>query len=142
MTYRPRKKALQGLSYEKASCFGMPHFGATYRSKNVNSNQLNPGALCAFCHRPATNSHHEPPKSNGTLWLNGIPLKPALIALCGSGTTGCHGKRHARKITIKWEWKRDVYSILWWSGLFLAAGFKPHDPKLYQYGGWVFSWDK
>lgn len=45
---------------------------------------------CRLCERPATNTHHLLYRSHG-----GDDVPENLIPLCGSGTTGCHGKIHA-----------------------------------------------
>ena len=60
----------------------------------------------------------------------------ALIALCGSGTTGCHGKRHVGKVEITWEWFDEADAERWWSGELLSHGYAPHDPMLYELGRW------
>lgn len=71
---------------------------------------------CVVCGRPATNKHHEPPKGIGGIGKKGI--EPPVISLCGSGTTGCHGMRHAGKIKFRWhknrwEWKAYIGGV--WS---------------------------
>lgn len=141
MTFTPSASLLHGLSIEKASLYGMPHIGARYTAGDANAYRLEQGAVCAFCGRPATNAHHEPPKGTcpyfalQTEWGLFV-LKPALIALCGSGTTGCHGARHGGRVKIAWEWFDDVNAEAWWSGWLLAHGYVPHDPRLYDLGQW------
>lgn len=144
MTYTPKAKTLGGVPYGVAACFGMPHIGAYYLHDNADSNKLEHGAFCAVCGRPANNSHHEPPKGAGgryrqfTMYSDWgmFILKPALVALCGSGTTGCHGARHNGNFRIEWEWFDDTYAEQWWSGYLLSHGYVPHDPKLYELGQW------
>lgn len=46
------------------------------------------GQLCVLCKQPATNPHHVVPKG-GPHYGDDVPEN--LVALCGSGTTGCHG---------------------------------------------------
>ena len=65
-------------------------------------------------------------------------LKPALIALCGSGTSGCHGARHLRQIDIEWAFDTEEYERRWASGYMLAHGMTPHSERLYGYGCWHF----
>lgn len=137
------RSLLNGVSFETASLYGMPHYGAYYAGNGINTNKLYPSTLCACCRRLATNSHHEPPKGKGHAFvLHGHVLKPALIALCGSGTTGCHGRRHSGKLRIRWAWKNETYERLWWDGTFLRSGFVSNDPRLYRYGKWVFECQK
>ena len=65
------------------------------------------GDCCVVCGRYKANKHHEPPKGTGgkRAW------EGALISLCGSGVTGCHGLRHAGKLELAfddekgWMWK-------------------------------------
>lgn len=147
MSYVPKQSQLRGTSYEVASCFGMPHVRAYYAKRDVKSNRLEEFAGCAVCHEQATNSHHEPPLGMGgrnrefAFWLPSGPLalRPALIALCGSGTTGCHGERHSGALRFRWAWDRDYFAEQWWTGYLLTHGLSPHDPELYTMGRWVIS---
>lgn len=133
---------LRGLTVRQAECFGKPHFMASYSHGDAHS--LDPGASCAVCGRPAESAHHEPPKGFGggrRTWAMRTPmgtfvLRPALIALCGSGTTGCHGKRHSGLLRIDWEWDDGRWEEAWWSGEMLSK-IEPHDPGIYEYGRWV-----
>lgn len=61
---------------------------------------------CIVCGRPHPNLHHMPPIGSGrrSEW------KGALLALCGSGTTGCHGAFHAGELELRymdgrWHWR-------------------------------------
>ena len=60
------------------------------------------GTCCIVCGRYGTNRHHEPPKGLGgeRAW------KGNFVSLCGSGTTGCHGLYHARKLKLRWSGER------------------------------------
>lgn len=63
---------------------------------------------CVVCGMPASNLHHEPPKRLGGVGRKGT--EPPRLSLCGSGTTGCHGMRHAGKLEFRrengfWEWR-------------------------------------
>lgn len=65
---------------------------------------------CVVCGHRATNLHHEPPKGLGGVGRKGT--EPARLSLCGSGTTGCHGERHAGILGFKfedcaWWWQRN-----------------------------------
>ena len=54
------------------------------------------GYRCRRCRQPAESIHHRLPRSRGG---DDSPLN--LVALCGSGTTGCHGLIEAHP-----EWAR------------------------------------
>lgn len=65
------------------------------------------GTCCIVCGRFGANWHHEPPKGTG----GACAWHGSLLALCGSGTTGCHGLRHAGRLKLRfnddagrWEW--------------------------------------
>lgn len=142
MSYVPPMKLLRGLSVEAASKFGMPNVGAHYEGRGVRSNRLDDGALCAFCRARATNAHHVPSvgmgSRNAKFQLHHWTLKPALIALCGSGTTGCHGDCHSGLMRIEWEWDDDETAEAWWTGE-LMRDVKPGSPELFEYGCWVMT---
>ena len=141
MTFVPKMEQLRGLSLEVAECYGKPHIGAYYARDNVKSNQLAQDARCATWLRPATNSHHCPPLSKGRTFILSTPLgmhilKPALIAVCGSGTTGCHNGFHGgARYKPQWVWLCDEYAEMWWDGTILKR-IPPHSGRLYQYGYW------
>ena len=141
MSYIPDSSILRGLSVQSAQCFGMPHIGAYYAGKGVRTNRLEKFAECPVCGRPATNSHHVPAVGmsgrNASFTLAGHVLKPALIALCGSGTTGCHGLMHAGKMRVEWIWDSDELTEAWWSGEMLKK-IEPHSEDLYKFGCWKF----
>ena len=143
MTLTPTREQLRGLSYEVASLYGMPHLGASYTADSIADTVLDEGAVCACCGRRATNAHHEPPRSKGPFLLRtgmgAFVLKPALIALCGHGTAGCHGERHNRLLAIRWEWDADDFAEAWWEGYLLSHRYAPHDPRLFKMGRYVLS---
>ena len=138
----PTMGQLQGLSYEVAECYGKPHIGCHYQGESVKSHKRDADALCAICHMPATNAHHNPPLSKGTVFLlitdwGRFVLKPSLIAVCGSGTTGCHNWFHGgARLKARWVWDSDEYAEMWWNGEFLKR-MAPHSKELYRYGKWV-----
>lgn len=139
MSYIPPASLLRGLSVATAQLFGMPCAGAHYATRQVRSNRLDDDALCVFCRRRATNAHHVPPvgmgRRNATFTLHGYRLRPALIALCGSGTTGCHGDCHSGRMKIEWVWDSDEFARAWWSGDLLKE-FGPASRMLYEFGHW------
>lgn len=144
MTFTPTMRQLKGLSYDVASLYGMPHLGAYYERDDTDSHKRDVNARCAVCGQRASNAHHEPPRSKGRIFLldtewGQFVLKPALFALCGTGTTGCHGKRHERRWTVRWEWDSDESAEKWWSGYWLAHGYHPHSKRLFELGRYVFS---
>ena len=144
MGYVPHSRQLRGLSVDCASLYGMPHINARYERDDTDSNRLMAGAWCACCGKPANNSHHEPPRSKGRCFLlvtdwGRFVLKPALIALCGSGTIGCHGARHNGRLRIRWEWDSDENAEKWWSGYWLAHGYMPNSRRLFELGRYAFS---
>lgn len=63
------------------------------------------GFCCIVCGRwrgassPMALTHHMPPKGTGGegCW------RGARLALCGSGTTGCHGLWHAGRLELRWN---------------------------------------
>lgn len=145
MSFVPDARQLKGLSYPVASLYGMPHLGCEYLADDVNRYRALPESRCAVCGRPHPNAHHEPPRGKGRNFLLSTPmgqfvLKPALIALCGSGTTGCHGDRHGGRLKIRWEWDSDEYAEQWWDGTWLSK-YEPHSPRLFDLGRYVFERD-
>lgn len=143
MSYVPPASLLRGLSVDAAQKFGMPSIGAHYEGRGVRTNRLDEGARCAFCRRPATNAHHVPNVGMGGrnkgFALHGYELRPALIALCGSGTTGCHNQFHGGAgLRAEWRWRSKVYEEAWWTGQLLEV-YEPHHPGLFEYGYWAIT---
>lgn len=60
------------------------------------------GECCIVCGHYGANKHHMPPKglAGGKSWQG------ALLSLCGSGTTGCHGLWHAKRLELRFDEKR------------------------------------
>ena len=140
MSAAPDRRQLRGLPLAVAELYGKPHIGARYRSGSIRSHAMEPGARCAVCRRPATNVHHAPPVSKGPFRLvtpaGSWELRPALVALCGSGTTGCHDGFHGGgRFEIRWVWDSDDAARAWWDGSLLAE-LEPHDPAIYGLGRW------
>lgn len=137
-----------GLSYEKASLYGLPHIGARYRrsgckwKRNGARSYERTQEWCCICGRPATNCHHVVPISYGEVFELSTPngdwaLRSPLFALCGSGTTGCHNGFHGGAwLKARWVWDSPEYEREWWDGVLLAR-YAPHHPALYCYGQWV-----
>lgn len=135
------RSVLNGISYEKAVNYGMPNIMAHYETSYVNSHKLDEGARCVLCGKPATNAHHEPQKGTTSAWTmktlyGSFSLRPSLIALCGSGTTGCHGKRHNGRVSFQWIWDDEAMEALWFNGFLLSKGVKPHSQELLEWGHW------
>lgn len=135
---------LKGLPLNVAERYGKPHIGAHYRNNGVKSHVLDDDYVpCAVCGKPATNVHHDPPLRFGhefPLWSEGgrrwIYLHPALFALCGSGTTGCHNGFHGgARYVPEWVWDYPDAQEEWWSGKLLEI-LEPHSEGLYQFGHW------
>ena len=61
-----------------------------------------------------------------------------LFALCGSGTTGCHGKFHDGGLRAEWVWRTGAAEEAWWSGTMLRE-YPPHSPDLYMFGYWAIT---
>lgn len=145
MSYVPYADQLRGLDYASASLYGMPHLGAGYYADDVNATRwVGEQRRCAACGRSTGfhSKHHEPPKSKGRSFLLCTPmgqfvLKPAIIDLCGTGTTGCHGDRHNGLLAIRWEWDSDESAEQWWNGYLLSHGYVPHDPRLFVLGRYI-----
>ena len=137
MSYLPPKSLLHGVPYPVAECYGKPHILCGYVGKGVNNTELADGATCACCGRPASNAHHWPPKRTSPVFhLHGIALRPALIAVCGTGTTGCHNGWHGgNRFKALWRWDCDELAEEWWEGP-MICGLEPHDPMLYRFGCW------
>lgn len=139
---------LRGMSYEKASLYGMPHIGAHYTQEGMKyrrdgrRNYEPTQTYCCICgktlHRP--NCHHVVPISYGEVFeLQGKPLRSPLFAVCGSGTRGCHNGFHGgHYLKARWEWDTEEYERQWWSGE-LFNELEPNSPLLYHYGQWVIS---
>lgn len=118
--------------------YGLPHVDCYYKNDSVNSNRLIEGAVCMCCGRFATNAHHYPPKGTAPVrHRNGLTLRPALFAVCGSGTTGCHDGWHGgARYEAWWEWDTEDYKRQWEDGTLLKE-YGAHNPKLYNFGCWV-----
>ena len=136
MAYTPSASLLHGVPLHVAECYGKPHISCSYIGESVNKTKVDDGALCVCCGALATNAHHYPPKrTSPTFKLRTLKLKPALFAVCGSGTTGCHDEWHGgARYKALWRWDCDDAAREWWEGGF--CGLAPHDPMLYVFGCW------
>lgn len=132
---------LQGLSKEKAELFGKPHIGAHYTADDVTK-YAHDFESCPICGNRVASVHHVASRGLRSFALKtplGIHiLKPALFALCGTGTTGCHGKFHDKKLQAAWVWKEQRFEDAWWNGQILAH-IPPHSHELFEYGFWRIS---
>ena len=129
--------------------YGLPHIHCHYEGKGVNTHKLDEDAACICCGRIATNAHHYPPKGTAPVrHRHGYELRPALFAVCGSGTTGCHNGWHGgAQYTAEWIWDSPEDALRWEDGTYLEQ-CGPHNPQLYLHGYWVitdkkqgFSWE-
>ena len=135
-----RREMLDGLPIDEADRFGKPCVGSRYVSGDRYERL---SARCRCCGIvPATNVHHIARRARrfhmrlaDGRW---VVLKPSLIALCGSGTTGCHGAVHAHDIEITWVWDSEELREDWFSGrMLMEQGMEPYSPRLYAYGSWM-----
>ena len=127
---------LRGVPKDRAELYGKPHVGARY----VGNRYELTAERCGICGRQATNCHHIVPRRCGDFALvtprGTWRLRSPLIALCGSGTTGCHDGFHgAARFVPRWVWDNIQFEQQWWDGLLLKL-FPPHHPGLYDYGRW------
>ena len=143
------------LTLAEINGYGMPHIGCTYTRDDVTATAFDDDWVpCSVCGWTATNRHHQPPRGRhsakdgkgkrpGSLLLmtdmGRFVLKPALIALCGSGTTGCHSLVHQRLVEIEWVFDTEEYAGQWANGYLLSHGIAPHSEELYGYGCWHFT---
>lgn len=135
---------LHGMAYLLAECYGKPHWQASYTSASptkasVDRYGLDEDACCIVCGQRATNAHHTPPKGIMRVFpleteRGTYKMRPALLAVCGSGTTGCHGDIHKGLLKVEWAWDDPGFLDAWWDGL-LSEGAS-HDPGLYACGCW------
>lgn len=78
------------------------------------------GGRCERCGTPGYTVHHRRKKSQGGLWDSSN-----LLALCGSGTTGCHGWVEANP--------RSAMDLGFW----LENGEKSADTAVWLWRRWV-----
>lgn len=131
---------LRGWPKERAELYGKPHLGARYTHDTAYEPTQ---ARCAVCGRRACNCHHVARRSWGKTFRlvtpNGVwELRSPLFALCGSGTTGCHGKFHDGGLHAEWVWRTGAAEEAWWSGTMLRE-YPPHSPDLYEFGYWAIT---
>lgn len=138
---------LNGLSYDKATLYGLPHIGARYAHGGSKRSRLSAKRYertqgwCCICGRPSESCHHVVPLSSGAAFelrtTNGsFLLRSPLFAVCGSGTSGCHNGFHGGAwLKARWVWDSPEYEEAWCSGELLSS-LAPHHPALYCYGQW------
>lgn len=136
---------LQSLAYPIAECYGKPHYMAHYKGMkptpaSVDRYALDDDAVCICCGVRATNAHHTPPKGIKRVFdlrteRGSFLLRPALLAVCGSGTTGCHGKIHKGLLKVQWIWDHEGFQRGWWTGS-IPDSYEIHSPDLYSCGFW------
>lgn len=129
---------LQGLSYDKAHLFGLPHLGCEYTSYDTGKYRITTDH-CVICGRWfPLNAHHVVPRSvRKEFHIGDHMVRSPLACLCGSGTQGCHGMFHGgARFSLSWEWYEEEYEDMWWSGELLDR-FGPHSPELFGLGRYV-----
>lgn len=133
------KRSLSLISSDKAAMFGMPHAGARYTGRGV-ARYARTQDECAICGARGQSVHHTASRGLGERVMetpNGDHLlRPALMLLCGTGTTGCHGDIEDGRMSVRWEWYDPADAERWADGSLLCL-FGPHDPGLYDLGRWV-----
>ena len=70
-----------------------------FDSALLDAPDLDDGYRCAVCGRPGNNLHHVIEKGIGGVTKE-VERHIPRIRLCGSGTTGCHGEVHAKRLHI------------------------------------------
>lgn len=63
------------------------------------------GRPCRLCPEAATNLHHIVPRSQG-----GDDVPENVVELCGSGTTGCHGRVESRDVAARSRLRKSLTS--------------------------------
>lgn len=128
-------KKLRGLSVVKADLYGKPHLGARYTAKTGVTDYVRESDYCVICGKPASNVHHVPNRGAHIIEKDGEAalMRPPLFALCGSGTTGCHGKVHNHEISITWKWDDHEDRERWLNG---ELDYPSNDPRLFERGCW------
>lgn len=122
---------------------GMPCLGAGYLDPYSDRHRLLDGATCPVCGKPATDSHHQPPKGMGggssreTVPgpdVDGHLVRPGLVALCHV----CHMRLHQRnEVSVKWRWDSPQLQWLYEDGD-LAPEFYDEPDRLWALGCWEF----
>ena len=132
------KKAIGYLSQDKALLYGLPNAGVSFTRKGYRLDK----PWCVVCGKPSQTCHHIVPRHNGLLYKRDTEhgtfiLRSPLIALCGSGTTGCHNDFHGgARLHIRWVWDEPEFAKAWEDGSLLKE-FGPDNPQaLYHYGQW------
>ena len=148
MSYVPNSRILHGVPRAVAECYGKPHLGCRYRVSEfayerkavlraAHTHERLEDARCICCGKMATNAHHYPPLGTAcTFNHRGTLLRPALFAVCGSGTTGCHDGWHGgARFKALWKWDSEQFAQDWWEGDMLAD-LGAHSPELFLFGCW------
>ena len=115
---------------------GLPHVGAIYTGKGYKRTS----DRCAICGRPATNVHHlcgRGEHSYVTMQGDSFKMRSALMLVCGSGVTGCHGKLHSHELEVSWVWNTPLYGQLFENGQLFDYSLEPHSPDWFDYGFYV-----
>lgn len=130
-----------GINRQRLELMGKPHIGAHYEREDYRTNKLDDGARCAFCGRPATDSHHVVPRSTVHAYTVDTPLgrfvtMSPLFALCRE----CHDDIHSRRrYAIEWVWEAEQYREEWENGHTLAHICPPASSFLFQQGHYLLT---
>lgn len=144
--------------------YGLPHLGAEYVTgwSHGRRNYRRIAEVCCLCDRQrSTNTHHVVGFGLGghqdntvivvdtkfceeydrvpyllDTKIGSFVLYTPLFAVCGSGTTGCHGKLEdgVGDHIVEWVWYDEVCKELWEKGWMLSHGYAPHDERLFEFG--------
>ena len=142
---------------------GLPHVGAEYTKgrRNGRRNYERTSDVCAVCDSArSASTHHivavgtggrQSSRTNEVDWafcgaydeafgcepstdLTEFEVLTPLIAVCGDGSSGCHGMFESHDLSVEWVWDDADCFILWESGWFLSHGYEPHDERLFEFG--------
>ena len=147
-----------------SALYGLPHIGATYipgwTKKKRNYDRVSD--MCQVCCQArATSTHHIIPIGMGgrqsakriaidrafcesyssvqapeiiSTSMGNFEVYTPLIAVCGTGTIGCHGDFEEHRIRIEWVWRDELCKTLWESGWILSHGYQPNSERLFEFG--------
>ena len=77
---------------------------STYDAALMLAPSLTPG-WCIVCGKPYPTEHHPVKRSHGG-------TDGPVLHLCGSGTTGCHGKAESRRLHFRYSPALEMWSYL------------------------------
>lgn len=152
------------MIYTGAKLMGLPHIGSAYTGrwrKDKRLGYVRIAKVCQVCEcARSTSTHHIIPigmggrQSGRSITVNvdycraydqrfGVDVDyprtsydvyTPLIALCGSGTQGCHGEFEDGVLEAIWVWDDELCRDLWEAGWMLFHGYAPNDGRLFEFG--------